>query len=300
MPITVVIPAYQECESLSVLLPMLRTALPDANVLVVWDGLDDGTQALCLQCGAWAMKGPGQGLGAAIIAGIKAAPTDLVIIMDGDGQHPITPLPAMIHALEAGVPFIAGVRTNINKMPWHRATVSRICASMVYPLSHLSDPMTGFFGLDRRAVDLNAINLHTWKIGLEIAARCNDEAAETQYLFRPRIAGKSHSGLLPALQFLWQVVRLYAWKLDLQQMFRFGVVGSSGILVNMAVTIFLVEILEQDYRLGALLGIGVAMQWNYLWNKFWTFKRRREYGIAYTQGEDRTGAATISKGAGEN
>src|SRR3990167_3649736 len=263
MTITVVIPTYQEHESLSVLLPMLRTALPDANVLVVWDGLDDGTQALCLQCGAWAMKGPGQGLGAAIIAGIKAAPTDLVIIMDGDGQHPITPLPAMISALEAGVPFIAGVRTNMNKMPWHRATVS-----------HLSDPMTGFFGLDRRVVDLNAINLHTWKIGLEIAARCNSEAAETQYLFRSRIAGKSHSGIKPALQFLWQVVRLYAWKLDLQQMLRFGVVGSSGILVNMAVTITLVELLEQDYRIAALLGIGVAMQWNYLWNKFWTFRRR--------------------------
>ena len=274
MPATIVLPTYGECESLSVFLPMLRAILPEVNIMIVWDGPEDGTLRVAWQHGAWTMQGPGQGLGPAIIAGIKAAQNDLVIVMDGDGQHPIEPLPAMISALEAGVPFIAGVRACRQAMPWHRATVSQICASMVYPLSKISDPMTGFFGLDRRAVDLNIINMHTWKIGLELAVKGGHEIAETRYHFRQRIAGVSHAGVKPALQFLKQVIGLYAWKLDLPQMLRFAVVGSSGVVVNMAVTILLVEVLGQDYRLGALVGIAVAMQWNYIWNKFWTFKKR--------------------------
>ena len=276
MPATIVIPTFEEHDSLAMLLPMIRSILPSVNVLVVWDGKDDGTQGLCFQHGAWVTKGPGLGLGAAIVRGIKAAQNDLVVVMDGDGQHPIEPLPAMIHALEAGVPFVAGVRAGREQMPWHRATVSQICAAMVYPLSKLSDPMTGFFGLDRRLVDLDAINLHTWKIGLELAVRGGYDTAETRYTFRPRIAGVSHASIKPALQFLWQVAKLYVWRahtlLDFHQMLKFAVVGSSGIVVNMAVTIALVEWAGLDYRLGTLLGIGVAMQWNYLWNKFWTFK----------------------------
>lgn len=278
MPVTIVLPTFGEYEALSVFLPMLRATLPEVNIMIVWDGPDDGTAALAFQYGAWSTKGDGQGLGAAIVRGIKSAPNDLVIVMDGDGQHPVDPLPAMINALEAGVPFIAGVRAGRQAMPWHRATVSMLCASMVYPLSRLSDPMTGFFGLDRRAVNLDTINVHTWKIGLELVVRSGLEAAETQYSFRPRIAGQSHSSIKPALQFLRQVALLYAFKLDFQQMLRFGVVGSSGILVNMAVTILLVEVWEQNYKLAALAGIGVAMQWNYLWNKFWTFSDRRTHG----------------------
>lgn len=283
MPVTVVIPTYQEKEALTSLLPMLRAFVPEANVLVVWDGPDDGTERLALDCGASVMRGPGLGLGAAIIAGIKAAPDDLVVVMDGDGQHPIQPVNAIISLLKDGAPFVAGARIDSLQQSRPRQLMSAACSLLARPLCPISDPMTGLFGVNRQTVHWENINPHTWKIGLEIAARLDEETPEIPYIFQPRIAGRSHAGIKPAVQFLDQIVRLYIWKIDPQQMLRFGVVGSSGIIVNMAVTITLVELLSRDYRMAAIGGIGVAMTWNYLWNKFWTFRKERK--IAKTGSE---------------
>jgi dolichol-phosphate mannosyltransferase len=137
----------------------------------------------------------------------------------------------------------------------------------------MHDPMTGLFGLDRRIVQNKNLNANTWKIALEIAAKTGVEGYPVAYIFEKRIAGSSKASIKPALQFLIQLVQLYLWKVDLTQMLKFCVVGTSGLVVNMGLLMLMVEVFGVDYRPAAIMGIGVAMVWNYVWNKFWTFKR---------------------------
>jgi dolichol-phosphate mannosyltransferase len=155
--------------------------------------------------------------------------------------------------------------------------------------------MTGLFGLDRRIVQNMKLNPNTWKIALEIAAKTGVQCYPVTYIFEKRIAGSSKASIKPAIQFLAQLVRLYAWKLDIAQMMRFCVVGTSGLLVNVGIMTFLVELLRVDYRIAAIAGVTVAMLWNYVWNKFWTFKRE-EHAKQHSIGE---GARSLGNGEAE-
>ncbi len=271
--VSIVIPCYEEHASLCSLLPALQRLLPGAELLVVWDGVDDGTVELCRFYGVRSLQGTGQGLGAAIVQGIYSALYNQVIVMDGDGQHPPTAVVGIASKLQQ-VPLVAGARYSQTGMSPIRHFMSKACQWIARPLCSQKDIMTGLFGLDRTIIDRESINTGSWKIALEIFAKAEySECAEEGYFFAPRIAGKSKAGIKPAIQFLLQLARLYAWKINLTQMMQFCVVGTSGLLVNMGILLALVEILGLDYRPAAILGIGTAMFWNYLWNKFWTFRR---------------------------
>ena len=58
------------------------------------------------------------------------------------------------------------------------------------------------------------------------------------------------------------------------QLVRFGVVGLSGYVVNLAVFAALVHGAGADYRLAATLAFLVAVANNFLWNRSWTFRAR--------------------------
>jgi dolichol-phosphate mannosyltransferase len=274
MNVSVIIPCYKERESLEILLPQLRQALPFGDeILVVWDGTDDGTERLCLGLGVRSAQGRGLGLGAAILDGIAMASNDRVVVMDGDGQHPVSAVYRISEWLQ-DYPLASGRRLQYQGFTWSRRFMSEACRWLAKPLCPQQDIMTGLFGLDRRIIDLDDINHRTWKIGLEIFVKGRySRYTEEDYYFMPRYAGESKAGLKPALQFLAQLVRLYAWKVDLTQMLKFCIVGTSGLLVNVGLLTALVELAGMDYRPAAVLGIGTAMVWNYLWNKFWTFRK---------------------------
>jgi putative flippase GtrA len=58
------------------------------------------------------------------------------------------------------------------------------------------------------------------------------------------------------------------------QLVRFGAVGASGYVINLAVYSVLVHGVEADYRLAAVGAFGVALTNNFFWNRRWTFRAR--------------------------
>jgi putative flippase GtrA len=56
------------------------------------------------------------------------------------------------------------------------------------------------------------------------------------------------------------------------QLLRFGLVGCSGYLVNLAVFALLAESLGIHYALAAVGAFCIAVTNNFLWNRHWTFK----------------------------
>ncbi|GAA1780198.1 polyprenol monophosphomannose synthase [Agromyces lapidis] len=107
----VVIPTYNERENLAAIVGRVRTAVPDASVLVVDDASPDGTGVLADELAAaddavQVLHRAGKaGLGAAYLAAFDWAlghGFDPIVQMDADGSHLPEQLPAMLAAL-AGV-----------------------------------------------------------------------------------------------------------------------------------------------------------------------------------------------------
>jgi dolichol-phosphate mannosyltransferase len=64
------------------------------------------------------------------------------------------------------------------------------------------------------------------------------------------------------------------------QLARFGLVGGSGFVVNLAVFWALVHPAGQDYRLANVAAYLVAVTNNFAWNRQWTFRRAAAGGRA--------------------
>jgi glycosyltransferase involved in cell wall biosynthesis len=86
--VSVVIPAFNEAEGIGSVLAKLLSEGPWLEVLVVDDGSTDGTAEVAEAAGARVVRHPyNKGNGAAVKTGLREARGDVVLLMDGDGQH---------------------------------------------------------------------------------------------------------------------------------------------------------------------------------------------------------------------
>ncbi len=85
---TVVIPAFNEAESIASVVAELRQAARWPEIIVVDDGSVDDTDARARAAGARVVRHPyNKGNGAAVKSGIRNANTPFIVIVDADGQH---------------------------------------------------------------------------------------------------------------------------------------------------------------------------------------------------------------------
>lgn len=206
----VVIPTYDERETLPVLLPRVL-AETTVDVLVVDDNSPDGT-------GEWAdgvangeprlrvMHRPGkQGLGAAYRAGLgwgMAHGYDLLVEMDADLSHDpshlATMLSAALHAdLVLGSRYVTGGGTE--NWPWHRRALSSGGNAYVRLLTGLpvNDATSGFRVFHRHVleeIDLEDLTSEGYSFQLETvlaAHRAGFAITEVPITFVERTAGAS-------------------------------------------------------------------------------------------------------------
>jgi glycosyltransferase involved in cell wall biosynthesis len=126
--LSLVIPARNEAASLMNLLPSLRQHHPDAEIVVVNDGSADNTSAICRQAGVReVLHRYGMGNGAAIKSGARAATGDVILFMDGDGQHDPADITRLIEQLDTGYDMVVGARSSRSQ-----ANVGRSWANRFY------------------------------------------------------------------------------------------------------------------------------------------------------------------------
>jgi len=109
--ITVVIPAFNEEETIGEVIGGVRKTLPEARILVIDDGSSDSTALTARNAGAEVISHPlNKGNGAAIKTALRAISGGLVAVLDGDGQHDPEELPALLGRLNT-YDLVVGARS---------------------------------------------------------------------------------------------------------------------------------------------------------------------------------------------
>lgn len=167
--ISVVLPAHNEFASLGVVIESVRAELERlgvrAEIIVIDDGSTDETRALMLGLCAgdptlrYVRFSRNFGKEAAISAGLAAARGAAVVIMDADGQHPATLLPAFVEHWRNGAEIVYASQTRRADPRWLRFFKNSYY-HMMKAGSSVSIPHNAgdFRLLDRKVVDaINAL-----------------------------------------------------------------------------------------------------------------------------------------------
>jgi len=155
----VMLPAFNEAESIGGVIREVRESVPDYPVVVINDGSVDETARVAEAAGAGVLDMPcNVGVGGAVQAGFRYAfdqGYDYAVRCDGDGQHPPSEIPRLVEGIaDSDVDLVIGSRflqdEGYMSTPFRQFAVtglgwllSAICRRRV------TDPTSGFQVLNR-------------------------------------------------------------------------------------------------------------------------------------------------------
>ncbi len=206
-PIMIVIPAFNEAENLSYLLPKIPTKIKDTElgVLVVDDGSDDETIQIVKELNQFVVSNPiNRGGGAALRLGydiLKNSDATICVTMDADGQHRPEDIEALVSPIikdEYDVVIgsrVLGTREKDNPI---RIAGVHIFSAIISSLlgKRITDPSSGFraFKMDKmKSFNLYEDQYHTSELIIE-AVKKGLRVKEVPISIMKRKFGKSKKG----------------------------------------------------------------------------------------------------------
>jgi dolichol-phosphate mannosyltransferase len=223
--VLVVIPTYNEAESLEPVTGRLRAAVPEADVLVVDDGSPDGTGEIADRLAAAdpavhvLHRSEKAGLGAAYIAGFRWALADgydVVVEMDSDGSHAPEELPRLLTALREA-DLVIGSRWvpggQIRNWPLYRQVISIGGSTYARLLLRfpVRDSTSGYRAFRRQVLEevkLDEVASQGYCFQIDLAWktwRSGFRVREVPITFTEREVGRSKMSRAIVLEALWRV-----------------------------------------------------------------------------------------------
>ena len=212
MRVTVVVPTFNEVDNLDALVHGVRSALPEATVLVVDDNSPDGTADLAVRLGCEVggvdvlRRARKDGLGAAYRAGFRLAidqGAEILVQMDADLSHDPAVLPALVAIVEHGADVAIGSRYVpgglTENWPRRRRALSRWgnrYAAGVLGLA-VNDATAGYRAYTAAALErMSFESVHAEGYGFQVEmtyrlVRIGGKVVEFPITFRDRTAGDS-------------------------------------------------------------------------------------------------------------
>jgi dolichol-phosphate mannosyltransferase len=223
------------------------------------------------------------GLSTAVVTGMEWADSEYTCVMDADLQHPPEKVGEMLEtARESGADVVIASRYAkgggySGLATWSRRAVSqgsRLLARLIFSEARkTSDPLTGFFLVRTRAVSGIQFRPTGFKVLLEILVCApNLKVEEVPFEFQSRHSGVSKANLRQGLEYLMHLLSLFWYVPAAGRFWKFAMVGSSGVLVNMAVLVSLVEFLNADRTVAWMFGVGASILSNFLLNNAFTWR----------------------------
>ena len=211
LALAVVIPTLNEAANVLPLLDRLRETLRDMEweVIFVDDNSLDGTASAIREIARTDLRVRvlqrigRKGLASACIEGMFSTAAPYVAVIDADMQHDESILPVMYERINAGkLDLVIASRDNAGVLPGRRALLSRLGSrlSRMVCKCDLSDPMSGFFIVDRAFLEEVAHLLSGvgFKILVDIVASAQRPVrfAEVPYHFRQRLHGEDRKSVV--------------------------------------------------------------------------------------------------------
>jgi dolichol-phosphate mannosyltransferase len=299
--VTVVVPTLNERDNICALIGRLKDALADFRwqIIVVDDDSQDGTadqvkvlagEDARVQC----LRRVGRrGLAGAVIEGALASSASFVAVMDADLQHDETLLPRMLQQLRRGEAelviasrYMTAPKTTTGFDRW-RAAGSHLANSLARRVlrANVTDPVSGFFMIRRDAFDAVVPRLSPtgFKILFDIIASSKGRLriSEVPYTFSPRLGGHSKLDGKAALDYLGLLLAKVTRDIVSPRALMFALVGSSGVVVHLAV---LRLMLGLGFGRAQLLAALAAMTSNYVINNSLTYRDRSQSGLRMAAG----------------
>ncbi|MEQ8961994.1 MAG: glycosyltransferase [Coleofasciculus sp. C2-GNP5-27] len=222
-----------------------------------------------------------RGLSTAVIRGWQVARGEVLGVIDADLQHPPKLLWQLWSEIQRGADLAVASRHveggGVSDWSFIRRLLSRGAQTIgliLLPgvIGRVSDPMSGYFMVRRQCLIGRPLNPLGYKILIEVLGRGKVSwIGEVGYVFQERQAGESKVTWKQYVEYLQHLLRLRLSLGHIGRFIRFGVVGFSGVFVDMTIFYLLREHVELGLTRSAILSTEVAIVNNFLWNDLWTF-----------------------------
>ena len=265
------------------------------EVIFVDDDSPDGTAELVRQIGLTkprvrVLQRVGRrGLASACLEGMMATAAPYVAVMDGDLQHDEGILPAMLDKIRnEKLDLVVATRNaeggGMGEFSRGRVRLSNLGRRLSQWVSHtaLSDPMSGFFMLDRGFLEevVHSASGVGFKILLDLVASSRRPVrfGEVPYTFRKRIHGTSKLDILVGIEYLQLLLDKAVGDLIPPRFIIFSMVGAGGLLLSLALLYLLLSFGKMQFLTAQAITTFVAMTVNFFVNNSMTYRDRRLRG----------------------
>jgi dolichol-phosphate mannosyltransferase len=294
--LTVIIPTFKEEANIRNIVNDVDAVFKRNNlngeILVVDDNSPDGTISIVNEIKKTKpnvnviLRLEDRGLSQSVAEGFIHASSDILVVMDADLSHPPSLIPVMYTEILDGNDVVIGSRYmeggGIKKWPLKRRFISlgaTFLGRLLFP--DVSDPVSGFFAIRKSVVGNAPLKPRGYKILLEVLGKGTwEKDKEIPFEFVDREIGSSKLKLKTIIEYAQQVIDITlfsflhhqsaAWR-EWKKVFKFGLVGISGIVVNLGILHVLLLAGFSDY-IALFFAIVVSILNNFVWNDFWTFR----------------------------
>ena len=302
--LSLIIPTYNERDNVAEIVAQLTTLLDksfsdDYELILVDDNSPDQTWKIAQGLtGRYPQlqvmrRQSERGLSSAVIRGWQIAGGEILGVIDADLQHPPEVLIKLLQATLSSADLAVASRHveggGVSDWSLIRRFLSRgaqVLGLLVCPavVGRVSDPMSGYFMVRRSAIAGPKLNPKGYKILLEVIGRGNiSKISEVGYVFQERNSGESKVTWKQYIDYLSHLVSLRMrrsatnrhrknpQKFPIERFVRYGLVGFSGVFVDMAILYLLTTQLGWGLTRSKIIAAEVAIISNFFWNDAWTF-----------------------------
>ncbi|MDD1686818.1 glycosyltransferase family 2 protein [Methanoregula sp.] len=297
--LTVIIPTFKEEANIRTIITevdaVFRKNALNGEILVVDDNSPDNTIAIVNELKGTKtnvnllVRTSDHGLSQSVADGFLHASSEIFVVIDADMSHPPALIAKMYDEIRAGNDVVIGSRYmeggGIKKWPLKRRIISlgaTFLGRLLFP--EITDPVSGFFAIRKNVVAQAQLKPRGYKILLEVLGKgVWEHDKEIPFEFSDREIGTSKLKIKTIIEYAQQVadITLYsfvhhqsaAWR-EWKKVFKFGIVGISGIVINQGVLVALKEYAGFSIPVASICAIQLAILNNFLWNDTWTFKSK--------------------------
>ena len=253
--IAVLIPCYNEAQSIGTVVSDFRKVLPEAVIYVYDNNSTDETARVAVAAGAEVRKEPRQGKGNVVRRMFREIDADCYLMVDGDGTYPADAAATLIQpVLDQEADMVIGDRLSTtyfkeNKRPLHNAG-NKLVRNLINRLWHVDihDIMTGYRAFSRKFVKLFPVMSEGFEIETEMTIHALDKRfaiVEKPVEYSDRKEGTSK---LNTLSDGYKILRIiFSLFKNYRPLLFFGIVAA--VLLSVSLILF-IPVLVEFFKIG--------------------------------------------------